>query len=145
MKVFTLILALFAVSLAACNREPESVPASPSTLATPAATAAPTDATPLQTDQEVEQQLVSVTPSSMVDCNGIEATVHWDVRTSYPDIAEVELWVGPDSSPTLFAAGGAYGENKTGPWVRPGEIIRLRNKSTGEELGRATVTGPSCG
>lgn len=102
------------------------------------------ESSPVTSDKALEKSIISIDPASMADCSGTEANVHWDVRSAYPDIFAVELWVGPDSSPTLFAAGGAFGDAKTGPWVIPGEIVRLRDKSTGDELGRVVMPGPSC-
>jgi hypothetical protein len=81
----------------------------------------------------------------MADCTNVVGTVRWDVRSEHPTTSDVEIMVGPDdATATLFAAGGAFGEAKTGQWTAPGAIFRLRDKASGAELARTTVAGPDC-
>ena len=138
MKINVLAVVATVSLLAACSQKGE-----PDAVAAPAAEASATAeaATPASTAVD---PTFSVDPASMTSCDSVIATVKWDIRTEHPAVSEIEILVGPDSAPTLFAASGNYGEIKTGPWTAPGETFRLRDKATGLELERLVVTGPAC-
>jgi len=88
---------------------------------------------------------VSVTPSSVTECDAIEATVHWDATKAGVNTSDAEVWVSsPGSTPQLFAAGGPTGDAETGAWVVPGVHFILKSKSDGQVLGEAIVGGPAC-
>lgn len=71
--------------------------------------------------------------------------VKWDVRNSYPGVDAIQITVVEGTKESIFADGGAYGEAKTGLWVRPG-IPRfiLKDKTNGKVLGEGIVNGPKC-
>lgn len=131
--------ALTAALLAACGPKPEAARSDAASTSTPATV--PGAAEPVA----AINQAFAVEPGSMSDCNPVVAKVSWDVRAAHPTVSDIEIYVGPDSAPTLFAAGGAFGDTDTAQWAAPGATFHLRDKATGEELERATITGPSCG
>ena len=131
----TVTLALLA-SLAAC-KQPQTPDAAAGTSApvavaaeNPAATAGP----------------LYLVPAKLDACEpGAVVVVHWDMRKTRPDIANVEIWTGAPGSQTLFAAGGYAGEASTmQPWARPGTTFSLRDKADGAEVAKAVVGGPTC-
>lgn len=136
-KSLHLVFALSVVlALASCQREPSAAAATANP--TSAASAAPTNAA-------VTSPLFSIDPSTMASCDpAAVATLNWDVRSSHPDTQAVAIWAGAGSSSKLFSSGGAKGEAKTGPWVRPGSQFQLKDQATGEVLGQITVGGPAC-
>ncbi len=89
---------------------------------------------------------VYLVPAKLAACEpGAVVVVHWDMRKTRPDIANVEIWTGAPGTQTLFAAGGYAGEaSTTQPWARPGTTFSVRNKADGKEVATAVVEGPSC-
>lgn len=85
-------------------------------------------------------------PLSLAVCEpAAEVTVKWDVRSVYPDVHNVQVFVKSDNSENLFAEGIAWGDAKTGPWARPGKpIFVLKDKANGKVLVEATISGPKC-
>ena len=131
----TVTLALLA-SLAACKQPQTPDAAAPSA---PAAVAAENPASPAGPLYLVPAKLDACEPGAVV-------VVHWDMRKTRPDIANVEIWTGAPGSQTLFAAGGYAGEASTvQPWAPPGTTFSLRNKADGKEVATAVVGGPTCG
>ena len=127
---------LLLIGITAC--QPSGTDASKQDAAatsSPTATAAPAAKGP-----------VSIDPASLASCETpAVVTVRWDIRADHPDVKEIEVWTGSVTHPlTLFAASGAAGEAKTGPWAGPGSIFAVKDKATGKELGRATIEGPAC-
>lgn len=125
-----LIITILALVQSACGggnqQEPDAVQGS-ATNPTPAAVGA-----------------LRIAPGRLSSCEPVIAEVNWDVRSAHPEVVDVDILVGPDTSPTLFASGGAYGSARTGAWTVPGAIFRLRDRASGVELDRATVSGPAC-
>lgn len=80
-------------------------------------------------------------PAELADCTPVTASVRWHVPETQ-GISAVDVHVGTPE--TLFAQGGAQGESTTGNWVQPGTTFVLRDRSTGDELARSTVSGPAC-
>jgi hypothetical protein len=134
-KVLQLIITctLLPLTLAACQ---QGAAPSDKSVATPS-TAAPAT-------QTTTSELITTVPSSLSACApAAEVTVKWDTQAAH--IANVEVWVGSEqNNAKIFAAGGAKGEAKTGPWVSPGTRFELRDKATGKALGETVVNGPSC-
>lgn len=125
--------------LAACQHSSQetAAPAAPASSAksAPAATAtAPATA-----------GVLSVTPSSMAACDpAAVADVHWDA-SRHAGVNTVQIYIGTGSSEKLFAEGGATGDAKTGPWVRPGTVFTAKAMDSGKMLlGIVTVAGPTC-
>ena len=141
MKIQALASILAISLLAACNQKSE--PDTAATAAPEPAVATEPTTTNASTPATVDTAF-SVDPASMASCDPVIATVKWDIRQKHPAVSDVEILVGPDSAPTLFAAGGSFGEAKTGQWTAPGAIFRLRDKVAGLELERIAVTGPVC-
>ncbi len=88
--------------------------------------------------------VLSVTPSSMTTCvPAAVADVHWDV-SRHAGVNTVQIYIGTGRSEKLFAEGGATGDAKTGPWVRPGTVFTAKARYSGRVLGTATIAGPTC-
>lgn len=89
---------------------------------------------------------LTVSPGTLSACDpGSETLVQWDANASGSPTDGVELWVGAGQEDAkLFAAGGATGEARTGPWARPGTHFVLKNKNDGKVIAEATVGGPVC-
>lgn len=133
------LLATFA-ALTACEQSAAPTPVAEQAPVAEAATlaeAAPAPSTALAG----QNALLSADPGSANCETGTDVELSWDV-SSRPEIANVEVWVGAE--PTLFAAGGATGAQKSGPWVKPGMSFILRNKADSAELDRVTIAGPAC-
>lgn len=123
--------------LAACLLPGCSVPADPPAKA--AAPAAAAQAAPAASTAG----LLSVDP--LTTCDGGQAIeLAWDVAGSRPDLTRVQVLVGDDGEPQVFAEGGARGTETTGPWAGPGTVFRLVDPATGETLDRITLAGPDC-
>ena len=136
--------ALTTALLVACGQKPDTGDTLGTGSDMPDVSTTPQDVAVAEPTSVVNEAFF-LSPAAMADCNPVVATVTWDVRGKHSTVSDVEILVGPDSAPTLFAAGGAYGETKTAQWAVPGAIFRLRDKATGEELERATIAGPTCG
>ena len=81
----------------------------------------------------------------MKSCADGVATVKWNAGKVGANSNSTEVWVGmSDTDTKLFSAGGAEGETKTGPWVRPGTHFLLKNKQDGKVLDEAIVGGAAC-
>lgn len=91
-------------------------------------------------------KIISFEPSSLVNCeNASEVVVKWDVRTAFPEVHTVQIFVNDGASETLFVEGTSLGSYKTGQWVRPGKPrFVLKDKVTGKVLGDGVVNGPVC-
>ena len=88
--------------------------------------------------------VLSVTPSSMAACDpAAVADVYWNA-SRHVGVNTVQIYIGTGSSEKLFAAGGATGDAKTGPWVRPGTVFTAKAKDSGTVLGTVTISGPTC-
>ena len=127
--------ASFLLALTACQQESSPTPTSTTVPAAPPTNIAATTS-----------PLLTIDPATMASCDPAEvADVKWNVRQAKNDVTAVEVWVGANPAKLqLFAAGGANGESKTGPWTRPGTHFVLKNKANGTVLGEAIVGGPSC-
>jgi len=84
-------------------------------------------------------------PSALSTCGkSVKVTVSWSVRA--PEVKQVNIMaVKKDGTETLFGSAGRYGSKETGPWMRGGSEMVLRNKTDGAELGRAKVDSLPCG
>lgn len=88
---------------------------------------------------------MAVKPAALQSCDPPEAvTVQWDFSTSHPEASTIEIWVGSEEQPMLFASGGAAGSATTGAWAHPGLVFRARDAAGGEEVGRVAIAGPEC-
>ena len=126
-----------ALLLAACQHSSQETAASPasdsSDKSAPAATTAPATA-----------DVLRVTQSNMAACHpAAGADVRWDA-SRHAGVNTVQIDIGTGSSEKLFAEGGATGDAKTGPWVRPGTVFTAKAKASGKMLGTVTVAGPTC-
>ena len=84
-------------------------------------------------------------PPSLAACTPpSEVTVKWDIRSEYPNVQVIQIYVSGDVAENLFAEGNAWGEAKTGPWVRSGTRFIVKDKTNGNVLSMAAVKGPSC-
>ena len=129
------ILALLAV-LPGCKQSQMPDPAA--AVSAPAEVVAANPAAPTGPFYVVPAKLDACEPGAVV-------VVHWDMRKTRPDIANVEIWTGAPGKQTLFAAGGYAGEASTEqPWARPGTTFTVRNKADGAEVATAVVEGPAC-
>ncbi|TBR40356.1 MULTISPECIES: hypothetical protein [Dyella] len=122
---------LFLASLAGCQHPDNDQAAAPST----GAGTAPKSSSGL-----------TVSPDHLAACEpGAVTSITWDASAAGVATEAVEVWVGSTlEGAKLFAAGGAIGEARTGPWTHPGLHFFLKNKSDGKVLADATVGGPSC-
>jgi len=136
MKARLIFVSALAVALTACGPQTPS----DNSAATPAAP----DATAPATPAVASLGLISVDPAKLDECFGVVATVKWDVATSNPGVAAVQVFVGPEADQRLFTEGGNVGQAETGLWTAPGATFRLKDKATGTELDRITVAGPAC-
>jgi hypothetical protein len=97
-----------------------------------------------QHSSQVTAGVLRVTPSSMAACHpAAVADVRWDA-SRHAGVNTVLIYVGTGSSEKLFAEGGATGDAKTGPWVRPGTVFTAKAKYSGNVLGTVTIAGPTC-
>ena len=134
-----LAVTLASLALVAGCRQEQAAAQSPDAGAKAGASATPS--TPSPTDGSLY-----TTPARLDACDrGAVVTVHWDMRRTHPEIADVEIWTGPVGNQTLFAAGGYTGEASTvQPWAYPGTVFSLRNKADGKEVVSTVVDGPAC-
>lgn len=133
-----LLLVLLVICLGACQRRDAPLEAAPVPMgdagAKPVGQAASTK-NPIK---------LTVTPSRMTQCDpAVEAIVQWDA-SAMPTITTIEIWASDGGEFKLFAAGGATGEAKTGPWTRPGSRFRVLDPSENKALAELQVSGPQC-
>ena len=132
-----LMLILLAICLGACQRQE-----------VPSEATAPTDdtsATPAWHTASANSPIkLTVTPSRLTQCDpAVEADVEWDASAT-PTITTIEIWASDGSEFKLFAAGGAKGKARTGPWTRPGSRFRVLDSSKKKVLAELQVSGPQC-
>lgn len=132
-KAIVLLPAAALLLLAACQHSSQETAAPASSATSASAVTAP-----------VTANVLSVTPSSMAACNpAAVADVHWNA-SRHAGVNAVQIYVGTGSSEKLFAEGGATGDARTGPWVRPGTVFTAKAKDSGTVLGTVVVAGPTC-
>ena len=97
-------------------------------------------------DKTPASSMLKFDPPSLAVCEpAAEVTVKWDVRSAFPDVHNVQVFLKSDNSENLFAEGIAWGDAKTGPWARPGKpSFVLKDKASGKVLVEATISGPKC-
>lgn len=97
-------------------------------------------------DSESESRLLNFDPPSLAACEpASQVTVKWDMRTAYPDVHVVQVFIADGASENLFAEGNALGDASTGPWARPGKPrFILKDKASGKVLVEAVIKGPRC-
>ncbi len=97
-------------------------------------------------DSEPESRLLNFDPPSLTACEpASQVTVKWDVRSAYPDVNVVQVFVIDGTSENLFAEGNALGDASTGPWARPEKPrFVLKDKANGKVLVEAVIRGPRC-
>lgn len=88
---------------------------------------------------------LTLNPATLPSCSGAVIDVVWDAGKAGVTTSDTEVWIGATlDSAKLFAAAGAQGEAKTGPWARPGAHFFLRNKLDNKVIAQAVVGGPAC-
>ena len=132
-----LLASLLTLLLAACGRGPEEAPAP---VDAPSAAPAPAPDTKLQGQKGLLSGNLDALPTCAVSTT---LTLDWNIGGS-PATESVKLYVGDGPEAKLFAAGGASGNAKTGPWVSPGAIFVLRNGTDEAELDRVVIPGAAC-
>jgi hypothetical protein len=97
-------------------------------------------------DMTPKSSMLKFDPPSLALCEpAAEVTVKWDVRSTYPDVHNIQVFVKNENSENLFTEGHAWGDAKTGPWARPGKpSFLLKDKANGKVLVEATIGGPKC-
>lgn len=97
-------------------------------------------------DSSSKPKLIAFTPEKLTVCEpASEVLVRWDVRNEFPNVKAVRIYVADANTETLFAEGDAFGETKTGAWVRPGSPrFLVKNKDNGQLLSEGIVSGPKC-
>lgn len=129
-----MLIAAVALTVAACQNE-SAPPVSNQGVGTAATATVDAKSSPV----------ISVDPATLKSCDNVVASVKWDATKGGSTADSTEIWTGPSSSDTkLFAAGGATGEAKTGPWSHPGTHFILKDKKDGKVLGEAVIGGPTC-
>ncbi len=90
--------------------------------------------------------LLTFEPSSLSNCDQFaEVIVKWDVRISHPDVHNVQIFVTDGASEILFTEGSAWGNAKSGSWVRPGvPRFVIKDKTNSKVLFEAAIDGPRC-
>jgi hypothetical protein len=90
-------------------------------------------------------RLLSFDPPSLSSCEVASVLVKWDVRIKHPEVTFVSVFVSDGNQENIFAEGIAFGEAKTGRWVKPSlPLFIIKDKNTGKILDKATLDGPSC-
>ena len=148
------------VLLAGCKPQNAAAPAAPATSAQPDAEAGKAGQQPAKRKGEHRKARVA-SPSRIAEieasgktglwadpaeaCPGTRtAMLAWNVASSGAKKVSVYV-VGKDGKEHRFGRGGPVGERRTGPWVRPGTVFKLRNDDGGAELGGITMKpGASC-
>lgn len=134
-----LISALFSLAmLTACNSASMNDEATTAGVVKPAAE----EPQPLQTEP---QGPIWLEPAALEECGKPSVlTVHWDAG-SFPGVKAINIMaLKPDGSESLFLTAGLRGARETGPWMRAGSQMVLRNKTDDVELGRVAVGSTPC-
>jgi hypothetical protein len=120
---------------------PQPNPVEPVGAPTATTTASPSPAAP------VAGVTFSVDPPQFRKCDAskghIVANVKWDVTAAGVKYVNVLVSSGA-KEPTLFMAGKASGERKTGDWVMDGTRFILQDAATKRELATVSVAGQDC-
>ena len=85
-------------------------------------------------------------PAALEDCSPATkqvTTIHWDATKSGAKTVDVKV-ISDSQVETTFATSGLVGSKVSGPWMKPGSTIIVRDHMTGVELGRASVAATSC-
>ena len=157
MKQSLFLAALLAALLAGCNQD-----AAPASQAGEPAVAddASMDGAPAAAADEVEDATkpkIDVAAIQASGKTGIWAEpaavcakgtkggilIAWNVQSSGLDKVAVNL-IGKQGEEKNFAGGRAVDGARTGRWVRPGQVFKVSNPATGEELGSVTIEESAC-
>jgi hypothetical protein len=139
---FLICLAGISLSLAACNPADKAPAANPVTQVAPANPAAPTAAAPAA---DGNGATIWFEPAALSTCAKHEkVAVHWDA-SKLPGVTSIEIHPLNGTKEALFArTPRPVGKKMTGPWMRAGAIMILRNEANGAEIGRATMAAMPC-
>jgi hypothetical protein len=85
----------------------------------------------------------SIDPPAMRSCDPAKAaTLSWDASPT--GAGTIKLFVvGEDGTEKLVAHKGARDSAETGPWAKAGTVFVLRDATTTQEVGRASIASSS--
>lgn len=126
------ILFVSAASVASCNRAPAPIP--------PLA-----DYQVLSASAYSEACQFCAVPDAIRDCEADTSVVrlHWRARDSSVQMVSLSMLV-PGEEEKPFAEHGPVGALDVDPPIRPGQVFRLREGSTGRLLAELTIAGVGC-
>lgn len=142
------------LALAGCTRQE---PAAPQKQAEPASKTTTPAKTPAQAPKPTSPERIAeieasgqtgvwttVTEVCRKDIRaGLRTTLVWNVKAS--GAQRVILYVvDPNGTERNFGQGQSVDERETGPWMRPGLTLRVRNYDTKDELGTVVIGEKSC-
>lgn len=138
-------LLMAALLIAGCDRSAgnRQVADSPSA---PAAQQ-PTPLPEAQADLGPVPKGLSAVPDNVRLCDvkrGLTTLVRWDVTDSGAEKVVLSVLNPKKGEEKRFGQGGPVGSKQSGPWVRPGLVFKVRDRSTNAELGSVTISGTSC-
>ena len=140
---FFVCLASMTLFLAACNSA-DKAPADTSVAQTTPATATPAAQPGATPAADGNGSTIWFEPAALSNCAKHEkVAVHWDA-SKVPGVTTIEIHPVNGGKEALFARTRATGKKMTGPWMRAGSTMILRNEADGSEIGRATMAGLPC-
>ena len=96
-------------------------------------------------DSQSESKIFTFEPKLLDDCSqGHEVTVNWDIKSHYPEVTDIDLYVSDGNKETLFAQGQAIGSAKTGFWTYPGTRFIIKDSKNNKTLEDFAMSGPKC-
>ncbi|MFT3897080.1 MAG: hypothetical protein QM719_05200 [Thermomonas sp.] len=150
MRTALLAVAIAILPLAGCKQQ-QAAPATPpaDASATSNAPAAPAARKHRLTKEDIARIEATGKTGFWSDvtevCTGakrVPAMLTWNVRASGAE--KVILFVDSSGNERHFGTGGPVGEQRTGPWLRPGMVFKLRNAKDKVELGSIVIVAKQC-
>ena len=142
MKPTLFLPILMFVALTGCGERP----AMPDNASTASAAPAASGPTPLPPPPGPATARVWFVPDALEDCTpplDQVVTIHWDASKSSARSVDIKI-SGGDGTEGLFASGALTSSKPSGPWMRPGSLVLVRDHDTSVELGRAVAAAKPC-
>jgi len=87
-----------------------------------------------------KSNVLTINPTSLESCDNPQViSLNWDVRPSFPEVDNVELFIGTGAKETLFGSFANFGKAETGKWVFPQAVFTIKDAVTHKVLNEVHV------
>ena len=75
--------------------------------------------------------------------SGVSTVLTWNVKDRYDGRVVVYL-IDKNGVPRNFGQGGPVGQKKTGPWLQPNMVFKIRTRDTKQDLSEVVIGEKKC-